>query len=106
MNSSCRPLQSTRNFFAHPVAVPLLASTALFISGCAAPRKPPLPEVKPSASNPIPKRSAPARPATSTNDLVLPRDGLRLFNGKTLTGWAVPDFVALSRGQIPDSPLI
>src|SRR5260370_812147 len=52
MNSSCRPLQSTRNFFAHPVAVPLLASTALFIAGYAAPRKPPLPQVKPSAANP------------------------------------------------------
>src|SRR5260370_40331481 len=92
MNSSCRRLQSTRNFFAHPVDVTLLASAVLFVSGCAAPRKPPLPEAKPSASMPVPKRSAPARPATSTNDLVFPRDGLRLFDGKTLTGWAVTDF--------------
>ena len=106
MNSSCRPLQSTRNFFAHPVAVPLLASTALFISGCAAPRKPPLPEVKPSASNPIPKRSAPARPATSSNDLVLPRDGLRLFDGKTLTGWAVTDFGGSGEVKVQEGSLI
>src|SRR5258708_38707994 len=106
MNSSCRPLQSTRNFFAHPVAVTLLASAVLFVSGCAAPRKPPLPEAKPSASMPVPKRSAPARPATSTNDLVFPRDGLRLFDGKTLTGWAGTDFGGGGEAEVRGSNLI
>jgi len=106
MNSSCRPLQSTRNFFAHPVAVTLLASAVLFVSGCAAPRKPPLPEAKPSASMPVPKRSAPARPATSTNDLVLPRDGLRLFDGTTLTGWAVTDFGGSGEVKVQEGNLI
>jgi len=106
MNSSCRPLQSTRNFFAHPLAVTLLASTVLFMPGCATPWKPPLPEAAPSASIPVPKPSAPARPATSTNDLVLPRDGLRLFDGKTLAGWAVTDFGGSGEVKVEDGKLI
>ena len=106
MNSSCRPPQSTRHFFAHSLAVALLAGTVWFVPGCATPRKPPLPESSPSASRSVPKSAAPARPATSTNDLVLPRDGLRLFDGTTLTGWAVTDFGGSGEVKVEDGKLI
>ncbi len=88
------------------LAVALLAGTVWFVPGCATPRQPPLPESSPSASRSVPKSAAPARPATSTNDLVLPRDGLRLFDGKTLTGWAVTDFGGSGEVKVAEGKLI
>ncbi len=106
MNSSCRPPQSTRNFFAHALAVTLLASAAWFTPGCATLREPPLSQAAPGASIPAPKAPAPARPATSTNNLVLSREGLRLFDGKTLTGWAITDFGGSGEVKVEEGNLI
>ncbi len=58
------------------------------------------------ASMPVPKRSAPALPPTSSNDLVLARDGLRLFDGKTLTGCAVTDFGGSGEVKIEEGGLM
>ncbi len=77
-----------------------------FAPGCATPQKPAIEQAAPSASIPGPKFASPARPTTSTNDLVLPREGLRLFDGKTLTGWAVADFGGSGEVKVQEGKLI
>jgi hypothetical protein len=106
MNSSGGPRQSTRRFFFEGICLALIPSV-LILSGCAAPENPAA-RGKAGAPSPATAVTPPvaARSSISTNTVTLPRDGLSLFDGKTLTGWAVTDFAGHGEVRVEDGKII
>ena len=81
-----------------------LVAPALFGPGCASPENPAAREREPSPAG-VAARPIAAHPV-STNTVVLPREGVSLFDGKSLAGWSVTDFAGHGEVQVEDGKLI